>query len=86
MLGLRGFLRMTEKDAARCDCGDAKCKQQWDLLLHATTNIHSETAARIREFLAASDDMPDHEPMWVVNGIVLTWGDLRVLADFGSEG
>lgn len=43
-----------------------------------------ETVARLREFLSHADDMSDTEPMWIVGGIVMTWGDLRVLTDYGT--
>jgi hypothetical protein len=45
-------------------------------------SLKDETAARVRRFLAVSDDMRDDEPMWMAGGIPLTWGDLRVLADY----
>ena len=44
----------------------------------------AEVISRLRLFLSMSDDMPDDEPMWMVGGIRLNWGDLRVLTDYES--
>lgn len=42
----------------------------------------TQIAERVRAFLSLSDKWPDEEPLWMTGGIVLTWGDLRILADY----
>ena len=65
------------------DCG-APCDADGDCTYecgHAGQghDLRADTIVRLRRFLACSD-LPDDEPMWMVSGIRLNWGDLRLLA------
>jgi hypothetical protein len=62
---------------------DGDCTDECDHTPETQASFRKQaTAARLRKFLALADDMPDREPMWMVGGIALTWGDLRVLTDY----
>lgn len=43
------------------------------------SDVLEDTRARVRHFLEHAYDEPDAGPMWVIGGVILTWGDLRVL-------
>jgi hypothetical protein len=89
---------MTCDPVDRCECSFYERTTDWVVYWCENNATHEaggqvstkdETAARIREFLALSDEVPDDEQMWIVGGLELTWGDLRVLADYkggGKEG
>lgn len=48
------------------------------------SDIRADTLDRVRRFLAFST-LPDDDPMWMVNGIRLNWGDLRLLAHYETQ-
>jgi hypothetical protein len=50
--------------------------------LGAGTDPLADTQERLRAFLSHNDDFADEAPMWMCAGIRVTWGDLRVLADY----
>ena len=52
--------------------------------LGAGEDLEADTRKRVHHFLDLSERFDDSEPMWVTNGIGLTWGDLRVLAGYGT--